>query len=486
MIDALARPSRTGAVLNISLLISLVTALVAASMAGGPVKPLAFATLGVAGVLVFGTSIVAWRTLLVATIFVILFVPIRRYALPGNLPFQLEAYRVLIAFVMAVWLTALLIDPRVRFRRSAIDAPLIAVFTVSALSVAVNVAAITADGLTSDATKQLTFLASFLALFFLLAGLMQGRVDVDFLLVLLVVGGCVVSAFSLVELRTGFNVFNHLDLAFPFLEQTQDTVVAARGGYVRVVASSQHPIALGAMFVLLIPLALYLYKSRGQRRWLLAATMLALGTMATGSRTAIIMLLATTLVYLILRTRETVRFWPAVIPLVIVIHFAMPGVMGSLYKSFFPHGGLIAEQADAGVGSSRVTSFGPALEQVGLHPILGSGFGARSFHGEEANSFIVDDQWLSTAMETGLAGLLAWLWLFVRFLRRSFGLARRDRGADGWFYTSISASVLAFAVGMLTYDAFSFIQSTLVLFVILGLGCARMNERRPPEQAGAA
>jgi polysaccharide biosynthesis protein PslJ len=379
---------------------------------------------------------------------------------------------------MCVWLAALLIDPRVRFQRSAIDGPLIAVFTVSALSIAANVAAITDDGLTSDATKQLTFLASFLALFFLLSGLMRRRVDVDLLLALLVLGGCVVSLFSLVELRTGLNVFNHLELALPFLQQTQDSVVAARGGYVRVVASSQHPIALGAMFVLLIPLALYLYKAKGKRLWLIAAAVLALGTMATGSRTAIVMMLALATVYLILRTRETIRFWPAVIPLMIVIHFAMPGVMGSLYKSFFPQGGLIAEQADAGVGSSRVTSFGPALERVGQHPILGSGFGARSFHGEDANSFIVDDQWLSTAMETGILGLLAWLWLFVRFLRRSFGRARRDAGADGWFYTAMSASVLAFAVGMLTYDAFSFIQSTLILFVILGLGCARMNEAK--------
>ena len=477
MTEALTRQSRGGAIFAISLVFSLLTGLVAACVAGGPAKPIALATLAVAVGAVFGARLLAWRTLLVATLFVILFVPIRRYALPGNLPFQLEAYRVLIAFVTCVWLAALLIDPRVRLQRSAMDGPLVAVFTVSALSIAVNVGRITDDGLTSDATKQLTFLASFLALFFLLSGLMRRRVEIDFLLVVLVLGGCIVSAFSLVELRTGLNVFNHLELALPFLQQTQDSVVAARGGYVRVVASSQHPIALGAMFVLLIPIALYLFKARGQRLWLAAAAMLALGTMATGSRTAIVMLLAIGLVYLMVKTRETIRFWPAVIPLAIVIHFAMPGVMGSLYKSFFPQGGLIAEQADAGVGSSRVTSFGPALDQVEQQPLLGSGFGARSFFGEGANSFIVDDQWLSTAMETGVLGVLAWLWLFVRFLRRSFRHAREETGSESWFFTAMSASVLAFAVGMLTYDAFSFVQSTLILFVILGLGCARMGER---------
>ncbi len=41
----------------------------------------------------------SWRSLLSAVILVILFIPIRRYELPGSLPFQLEPYRVLIAFV---------------------------------------------------------------------------------------------------------------------------------------------------------------------------------------------------------------------------------------------------------------------------------------------------------------------------------------------------------------------------------------------------
>ena len=57
---------------------------------------------------------------------VILFIPMGRYTLPASLPFNLEPYRLLVAFVALGWGTSLLIDPRVRFRRTPVDAPLIA------------------------------------------------------------------------------------------------------------------------------------------------------------------------------------------------------------------------------------------------------------------------------------------------------------------------------------------------------------------------
>jgi hypothetical protein len=204
----------------------------------------------------------------------------------------------------------------------------------------------------------------------------------------------------------------------------------------------------------------------------------AIGALATASRTAIVMLVVVAAVYLCLRPRQTLRAWPALIPMVILVHFAVPGAMGGFYKSFFPKGGLIAEQGGAPVGSSRIASLGPGLHVVGLHPLYGVGYGSRILQDEAgANSFIVDDQWLSTGMETGILGVAAWLWLFVRFLRPTYRAARADRDADGWLYVGIAASVTAFAVGMLTFDALSFIQTTFMLFFLLGLGCVALSLR---------
>src|SRR4051794_24958976 len=43
--------------------------------------------------------LLAWPSLTVGLVLVILFIPIRRYTIPGNLPFQLEPYRLLVAFM---------------------------------------------------------------------------------------------------------------------------------------------------------------------------------------------------------------------------------------------------------------------------------------------------------------------------------------------------------------------------------------------------
>src|SRR6266550_4406521 len=38
-------------------------------------------------------ALLSWRAALTTLLLVVLFIPIRRYALPGNMPFQLEPYR---------------------------------------------------------------------------------------------------------------------------------------------------------------------------------------------------------------------------------------------------------------------------------------------------------------------------------------------------------------------------------------------------------
>jgi hypothetical protein len=164
--------------------------------------------------------------------------------------------------------------------------------------------------------------------------------------------------------------------------------------------------------------------------------------------------------------------WPLMIPAVVVIQFALPGVLGSLRSSFFPHGGLIAQQtAHPGwSGSGRLADVGPTLKELAKDPLVGQGFSTRQ-PVKHPETQILDDQWLKTLVETGIIGVFGWLWLFFRSIRR---LARQSREAPdgGWLEVSIAASVAAFAAGMGFYDTFSFIQVTVMLFVILGLGAA--------------
>jgi O-antigen ligase len=176
------------------------------------------------------------------------------------------------------------------------------------------------------------------------------------------------------------------------------------------------------------------------------------------------------------------RLWPWALPFLIVVHFAVPGTLGSLKTSFFPRGGLIAEQqSGAGTyGSNRLADVGPSLQEWKQSPYLGRGFGTRiTQRGDPKwNSPILDNQWLSWLLETGIAGALALAWLFTRSIRRLGRAAMRDQGDDGWLLATLTASLAAFAVGMLTFDAFAFTQAVIVVFAILGLGGATLRLTR--------
>jgi hypothetical protein len=428
-------------------------------------------------------------------VLLIMFIPIRRYTLPfqvsGN--FKLEPYRAFVALVVLAWVLSLLADPRVRARVSGLEWPFLLIVTTTLGSVIVNFGSIQTLGVSTDVAKSLIFFASFFLVFYFVVSTVRTHADIDRCVQVLVAGGAAVATAAIVESKTQYNIFDHLRSVFPFLEYNvlvdpnSDVNQFTRGGEARVFASSEHPIALSALLVMLLPLALYLLQTTRKRLWIVPAALLLLGALATLSRTGIVMLLVVAIVYLILRPRQTARLWPALLPMLIVIHFALPHTLGVLKSSLFPSGGvgaLVTEQtaeAQSRRSSGRLADISPTIQQVSQSdPLLGVGFGSRVVEGPLANARILDDQWLGTLLETGFLGLFAWGWLLFRFLRRTYRAAHEETGPRGWFLVAIAASITAFAVGMFLYDAFGFTQETLVFFLMLGLGTVALRLRGRP------
>ena len=450
-----------------------------AVVSGIAVAPVAL-LLAIAVMLVIGypySRVLQWRMLLAAIIGIILFVPIRRYMLPGHLPFNFELYRIVVALVLAGWLVALLVDRRVRLAHSVFDRLIALLVGAVLLSDVLNPGRVNSVG--PNVPKALSFFLSYVLVYYLIVSVVRDWGTIDFLLKVLVGGGTVVGAFALIERRTDYNVFNHLHTVAPFLH-FEGAIGAAgleRGGTrLRVYGPAEHPIALGALFVILIPLAIYLARRTAQRRWWAAALVLALGAFATVSRSAIIMLAVVALVFLRLRPRETKRLWPLVIPALAAVHVAAPGTLGSLRAAFFPKGGLIAQQSNVVAGNElrsngRLADIGPSLHELAPNPIFGEGYGTRivGFDEKYNNAAILDDQWLGTLLETGIVGFFAWLWIFCRCVRRLSREAREDDSERGWLYTGLAASIAAFGVGMTTFDAFSFTQAAFVFFILFAL-----------------
>jgi hypothetical protein len=257
-----------------------------------------------------------------------------------------------------------------------------------------------------------------------------------------------------------------------------------RGGQLRVLGPAEHPIALSAALVMLLPLAVYLIRKTGQRRWWAVAGAITCAMLATSSRTGITMLVVVAIVFYRHRPAAMKRLWPALIPLVVVVHVAVPGAIGTVKASFFPSGGLLKEQATVVRGNElrangRLAKIGPAVAQWSEQPLFGIGAGTRvvGFKVKFNNAYILDNQWLGTLLDVGALGIAAYVWLFCRAVRRVGRAARADDTPRGWLLTALTASLAAFPVGMLTFDAFSFIQVTFLFWIMLSLSAVLLRER---------
>jgi polysaccharide biosynthesis protein PslJ len=476
-VHSITGSTERGPIVATSIVLGALAVLVLATFTNAPLKNVAPITAAIVIWTVWYRSLLAWRNLLALLIVVILFIPIRRYALPGHLPFQMEPYRLVVLLIIGGWLASLLADPRVRWRRSGFEGPVVLLAVAILGSVLANPHRV--QSVSNDAVKQLWFFGSFLLVFYLIVSVVRSESMIDFLVKMLVGGGAIVGFLTIVEARTQYNVFNHLERIMPLLREQPIAAVGQDGRGDRAYASAQHPISLGAALVMLIPLAFYLARRTSQRRWWVAAALIGVGSLATYSRTSVLMLVAVLIVYVLLRPLEVKKVWPALIPALVAIHLMVPGTIGTLKNSFFPSGGLVAQQqAGAGTrGSGRLADLGPGLSEWSHHPVFGEGFGTRVVNGPSANASILDDQWLGTLLETGAVGVIAWVWLFCAAVRRLGRLAKRDDSSRGWLAVALAASISAYAAGMLTYDAFSFIQVTFILFFVLGFAAALLGLR---------
>jgi polysaccharide biosynthesis protein PslJ len=428
--------------------------------------------------LAFHRVLLSWQTMLIGIVLVIVLIPIRRYTIGGGLPIALEPYRILIIGIMIAWVASLVVQPATRFRRTGFEAPVLAILGVMLLSMVANLPRVTAPGITSEVVKTSTFFLSFFLVMWFVSSVVVRRQLLYRLVKVLVGAGTFAALATIYESRTGYNIFSHI----PMLHMDEAPETFIRGAGLRAYGSGQHPIATGAAFVMLLPLAIFLYKLTSRRWWALAAVALLLGALVTQSRTAVVMAIVELIAFAFVRPRETRRILPLLLPLLLVVHVVSPGIIGSLKNSFAPSGGLVAyEEGGAGTeGSGRLADLGPGLHEWQRQPLFGQGFGTRITGAEnpKANAPILDDQWLGVLLEVGLAGFCAFVWLFVRSIRKLNRFARRDRTAHGWLLVGIAASLTGYAIGMATFDAFGFIQVTFLVFILLGLGAAALRPDR--------
>lgn len=428
----------------------------------------------------------SWAGAISLLVLVVWLVPIKNYRLPVNLPFSLETYRLVLIVLLGAWMVAI-VTGALGVTAAGLGKPLVLLAAVGALSIIANTGALSRAGLESQSIKSLSYFLSFLVAYLLVCSTMTSLGAVELVVKTLVLGAAVIAVFAVYEARTGYDVFDHLHKWFSFMEPTHAIKAAhQRGTRLRVRASAQHPIALGAALTMAMPLAVYLASRArselGRLLWAAAGVLVLVGALVTVSRTIVLMSLAMVVVALLVRRRIVVRYWPVALVLLAAVHIAAPHTLGSLYHSFLPHEGLIQSQGARGgqLGSGRIADIGPGLRSWKQAPLVGHGLGTGKTSGTGQPGAIVDpktgapiifdDQYLNSLVSIGFLGLVGLLWFIWGAVVRLVRSARRLTGEASDLIAACAAACAGFGAGMLTFDAFSFVQCTLLFFVIAALG----------------
>jgi hypothetical protein len=217
--------------------------------------------------------------------------------------------------------------------------------------------------------------------------------------------------------------------------------------------------------------------------WLAAAAVCTMGALVTVSRTVVAMAIVMTVVGLLVRPEQVLKYWPVLLVLPAIAHVAAPGTLGALYKSIFPEDGLAADlQSREGLGGSgRLADLAPGIDLWQQSPLVGHGLGfvattatpvaEGATQGATGFQIIFDNQYMATLVSLGALGLLAAIWVVWGAAFKLIGAARRHReGPEADLIAACALSCAGFGASMLFFDAFAFVQATLVFFIIAAVG----------------
>jgi putative inorganic carbon (HCO3(-)) transporter len=242
----------------------------------------------------------------------------------------------------------------------------------------------------------------------------------------------------------------------------------ARLPFMRVSGSTFHPIELGVVSAMILPLSIWrsLFDSGVRRRWVLWVQTILIGFAAviTISRSAILSILVVILVFIPTLPKVARRWALLVTPACIAAVFlVLPGFMTTITDAFG------AGTRDPSI-STRVDDYPMVEAIVSANPWTGIGPGAYIF----ADAIkILDNQYLFTAVTMGLLGVAGFVVFVGLPMLSSIQVAiatpspalRCLAGAAG-----AGAGVAALASG--TFDSLSFPVFVIVLSAVIGLSAA--------------
>ncbi len=247
----------------------------------------------------------------------------------------------------------------------------------------------------------------------------------------------------------------------------------------RVVSVFDNSNVLAFYLVMIFPFALDLVSRLHKRKKLFgifSASMIVLCVVLTWSRGAWLGLIASGLVYFLIRSRKTLK-------LLFGIVFALPIFPVILPANVIQRFMSIGDMSDSST-YYRVCTWKASLEAFFDNAFGGVGYGVSAFReiypiyayagiefAEHSHNLF-----LQIGLSTGIAGLVAFLAVIVLFAQKSFGAFKdKDRlEMNGMALASFAAFVAAMTMGMFDYIWYNF-RVFFLFWAIIGIGCAAIR-----------
>ncbi len=239
----------------------------------------------------------------------------------------------------------------------------------------------------------------------------------------------------------------------------------AREGHPRPIGTSTHAIEFGQVLTVAVLIAVGMALVRGTSTRRVAVGLCGATSLLIVSRSAVVSIIVGSLVLAPVLSRRQ-RGVGAVIALATLIgaYMLRPGLLGTLSRMFTGIGGDASAR-------SRTDSYDYAFHAFAASPWVGKGFATFL-----PKYRILDNQWLLSAIEIGILGVVCFAVLMGSAVRSGFRAESvLVSGEDRVLTRACAAAVLAVCVGMLFYDGFAFPQATGLLFVVSGLAAASLR-----------
>ncbi|MBT2534471.1 hypothetical protein J7E83_20530 [Arthrobacter sp. ISL-48] len=435
---------------------------------------------GVSLLYLFRKAVFNWQGALIGFVLAVMWIPLGAYAIPGVGP-AVPPYAVLLLLILGALFTALMALPGFRCPPMVFSGPILLFGATLVLSVAVNIGPLAEGGLSRGVVTGLAGYVLTFASFFTVRLLLRTDQMLTWLIFTLALAAAVVGFCAGLERVTRFNIFVHLNTFLP-LQPTGSIADLLRGGGARSFGSAEHPIALGVVLAMALPLTVHQCvhapwpKAATRRRifWTLASLLILVGMISTVSRTSVVALGVMTLLALILRPVLLPSLLVIGLPMALAASFIAPGAVMTMLNSFLDPEKLVESQySNPGwTGSGRLADLGPSLQEASHSLWFGTGVGSRVVTGPDANALILDNQLLGILLMHGVFGLAAALaifllpaWSMVRFSRRAEIAGRHTDLA-----VAVACVCLGYPVTLFFFDGFSFEQTLLFVLILMAAG----------------